>query len=626
MNFNESQKRAIAVCDGPAMVLAGAGSGKTTVITHRIRSLIEQHHVDPSAILVITFTKAAATEMKERFLQLIGQEKTKVTFGTFHAIFFMILKIAYHFDADNIIRENVKYNLMRELVHRYHLDARDENELCANLISEISLVKNTRIDIRYFYSKSCGESVFRDIFRDYHQYLQNNRLIDFDDMLTYTYDLFEQRKDILALWQQKYQYILIDEFQDINQIQFDIIKMMAQPQNNLFVVGDDDQSIYRFRGSKPEIMLRFPETYPDTVQILLDTNYRCDKQITDRAMKLISHNKVRFDKAVHSSRPAHPDAFRIHYFDSQEKQNQSITDWMREAMEKNESLDDYAILFRTNTGPRLLMEQFLNHNIEFRVRDQIPNLYDHWAVKDIRTYIRMAAGSRERADFYQVMNKPLRYLSRDSLRESQVAFDVWEAYYRDKPWMQERIYKLRQDLNLIAKMNPYAAINYIRKGIGYDEYLIEFAQEHDITKEELLAVLDEFQSVAKGYQTFEQLNNHIVAAQEALYEMNRGSKKVNAVTFSTLHSAKGLEFKHVILIDVNEGVMPYKKALLDEEIEEERRLFYVGMTRAMDSLHICSVKSTHSDLVKSPSCFGIGNCSRRIIVLLNYILQSQNSR
>ena len=599
MNFNESQKRAIAVCDGPAMVLAGAGSGKTTVITHRIRSLIEQHHVDPSAILVITFTKAAATEMKERFLQLIGQEKTKVTFGTFHAIFFMILKIAYHFDADNIIRENVKYNLMRELVHRYHLDARDENELCANLISEISLVKNTRIDIRYFYSKSCGESVFRDIFRDYHQYLQNNRLIDFDDMLTYTYDLFEQRKDILALWQQKYQYILIDEFQDINQIQFDIIKMMAQPQNNLFVVGDDDQSIYRFRGSKPEIMLRFPETYPDTVQILLDTNYRCDKQITDRAMKLISHNKVRFDKAVHSSRPAHPDAFRIHYFDSQEKQNQSITDWMREAMEKNESLDDYAILFRTNTGPRLLMEQFLNHNIEFRVRDQIPNLYDHWAVKDIRTYIRMAAGSRERADFYQVMNKPLRYLSRDSLRESQVTFDVWEAYYRDKPWMQERIYKLRQDLNLIAKMNPYAAINYIRKGIGYDEYLIEFAQEHDITKEELLAVLDEFQSVAKGYQTFEQLNNHIVAAQEALYEMNRGSKKVNAVTFSTLHSAKGLEFKHVILIDVNEGVMPYKKALLDEEIEEERRLFYVGMTRAMDSLHICSVKSTHSDLMVS---------------------------
>ncbi|MCR5677088.1 MAG: ATP-dependent helicase [Agathobacter sp.] len=599
MNFNESQKRAIAVCDGPAMVLAGAGSGKTTVITHRIRSLIEQHHVDPSAILVITFTKAAATEMKERFLQLIGQEKTKVTFGTFHAIFFMILKIAYHFDADNIIRENVKYNLMRELVHRYHLDARDENELCANLISEISLVKNTRIDIRYYYSKACGESVFRDIFRDYHQYLQNNRLIDFDDMLIYTYDLFEQRKDILALWQQKYQYILIDEFQDINQIQFDIIKMMAQPQNNLFVVGDDDQSIYRFRGSKPEIMLRFPETYPDTVQILLDTNYRCDKQITDRAMKLISHNKVRFDKAVHSSRPAYPDAFRIHYFDSQEKQNQSITDWMREAMEKNESLDDYAILFRTNTGPRLLMEQFLNHNIEFRVRDQIPNLYDHWAVKDIRTYIRMAAGSRERADFYQVMNKPLRYLSRDSLRESQVAFDVWEAYYRDKPWMQERIYKLRQDLNLIAKMNPYAAINYIRKGIGYDEYLIEFAQEHDITKEELLAVLDEFQSVAKGYQTFEQLNNHIVSAQEALYEMNRGSKKVNAVTFSTLHSAKGLEFKHVILIDVNEGVMPYKKALLDEEIEEERRLFYVGMTRAMDSLHICSVKSTHSDLMVS---------------------------
>lgn len=593
MNFNESQLRAIAVCDGPAMVLAGAGSGKTTVITHRIQSLIEQHHVDPSNILVITFTKAAATEMKERFLDLMGLEKSRVTFGTFHAIFFMVLKIAYHFDASNIITESQKYNLLRELVHKYRLDARDENDLCSNLNSEISGIKNSRLDIQHFYSKVCSASIFRDIYRDYNRYLADNRLIDFDDMLTYTLELFEQRPDILAIWQKKYKYILIDEFQDINQIQFDIIRLMALPENNLFVVGDDDQSIYRFRGSKPEIMLRFKDIYPDTKEILLNRNYRCNKKICDKAMKLISHNRVRFEKVVTAERPEE-DSFRIMYFDSEEQENTKIAELIREAYENGESLDDYAVLFRTNTGPRLLMEEFLNKNIEFRCKDQIPNLYEHWTVRDVRTYIRLAVGSRERSEVYKIMNRPLRYLSRDSLPERQVAFDVWEAYYNDKPWVQERIFKLEQDLRLIAQMSPYAAINYIRKGVGYDEYLIEFAEEHDLTKEELLSVLDEFQNAAKGYKTFAEFNDHIKNTEEALQEMQKKSNtKVNAVTFSTLHSAKGLEYKNVFIIDVNEGNIPYKKAMLDEEIEEERRLMYVGMTRAKDNLYLCSVKSTH---------------------------------
>ncbi|MBE5891335.1 MAG: ATP-dependent helicase [Lachnospiraceae bacterium] len=593
MNFNESQLRAIAVCDGPAMVLAGAGSGKTTVITHRIQALIEQHHVDPSNILVITFTKAAATEMKERFLDLMGLEKSRVTFGTFHAIFFMVLKIAYHFDASNIITESQKYNLLRELVHKYRLDARDENDLCSNLNSEISGIKNSRLDIQHFYSKVCSASIFRDIYRDYNRYLADNRLIDFDDMLTYTLELFEQRPDILAIWQKKYKYILIDEFQDINQIQFDIIRLMALPENNLFVVGDDDQSIYRFRGSKPEIMLRFKDIYPDTKEILLNRNYRCNKKICDKAMKLISHNRVRFEKVVTAERPEE-DSFRIMYFDSEEQENTKIAELIREAYENGDSLDDYAVLFRTNTGPRLLMEEFLNKNIEFRCKDQIPNLYEHWTVRDVRTYIRLAVGSRERSEVYKIMNRPLRYLSRDSLPERQVAFDVWEAYYNDKPWVQERIFKLEQDLRLIAQMSPYAAINYIRKGVGYDEYLIDFAEEHDLTKEELLSVLDEFQNAAKGYKTFAEFNDHIKNTEEALQEMQKKSNtKVNAVTFSTLHSAKGLEYKNVFIIDVNEGNIPYKKAILDEEIEEERRLMYVGMTRAKDNLYLCSVKSTH---------------------------------
>lgn len=594
MNLNDSQKRAIAFGDGPAMILASAGSGKTTVITHRIRSLIQNYNVNPSNILVITFTKAAASEMKERFLELMNENSTRVTFGTFHAIFFMVLKYAYHFDSKNILSEDVKYEMLRELIHKYRLDVRDENDVAASLATDISYIKNSRIDINHFYSSVCAETVFRDIYKEYNAYLNHNRLIDFDDMLLYTLELFEQRIDILKLWQDKYQYILIDEFQDINQIQFDIIKLMAEPQNNLFVVGDDDQSIYRFRGSRPEIMLRFPEVYPGTEQIILDTNYRCNSEICKQALKLISNNKIRFDKKVNTVKH-NEKSFQIIYFNNEEEENKWISSFIKQENEKGTPLSDFAVLFRTNTGPRLLMEQFINQNILFQTRDRIPNLYDHWTVKDVRTYIKIAAGCRDRSEFYKIMNKPVRYLSRDSLPERQVAFDEWEKLYEEKPWVLERIYKLEQDLKHIAKMTPYAAINFIRKGVGYDEYISLFAEEHDLQKEELYAVLDEFQNAAKGFKTFVEFNDHIKKSEEMIKELNVGKKHVeNAVSFSTLHSAKGLEYKTVFIIDVNEGNIPYKKALLDEEIEEERRLLYVGMTRAKEKLFLCSINDSHN--------------------------------
>ena len=260
MNYNKSQQQAIRHKDGPMLVLAGPGSGKTAVITQRTKQLIEYENIDPSNILVITFTRAAAQEMKQRFLALTGEERTKVTFGTFHAIFFMVLKLAYHFDSGNIISEEQRYQFMREIL------------------------------LEHFYSSSCGEEIFRKIYREYDERLKRNRLIDFDDMLTYTYDLFSQRKDILSAWQKKYRYILIDEFQDINLIQWKIMCMLAAPENNLFVVGDDDQSIYRFRGSKPEIMLGFQKIYPQAKIVNLEVNYRCEPPIVEAAMRLIAHN------------------------------------------------------------------------------------------------------------------------------------------------------------------------------------------------------------------------------------------------------------------------------------------------------------------------------------------------
>ena len=622
-NFNEAQSLAIKHVDGPMLVIAGPGSGKTATLVERVKNLVLEHGVNPSNILVITFTKAAANEMKQRFEKEIELEMKhtrsanagRVSFGTFHAIFFMVLKLAYQYESSNIVSEEVKYQAIRELVHKHNLDFRDENELISGILGEISQIKNTRIPLEHFYSAQCGETIFRDIYKAYENYLRRNRLLDFDDMLTMTYELFCKRPDILSAWQKKYKYILVDEFQDINQIQYDIVKQLAAPENNLFMVGDDDQSIYRFRGSKPEIMLHVPKDFPDLKQIQLDVNYRCHPDIVASSLKLIGNNNERFPKRVISVHQT-----MEHVLDIKENEKKTsvvecitlnnskeeiafILKRIEEQVNAGLSLSDIAILFRTNTQPRFLMEQLMAYNIDFKTRDQIPNLYEHWIAKDIRAYMDIARGSRKRSDFLMILNKPKRYIGRDSLSESQVAFDEWEKLYDEQPWIAERIEKLHYDIKMLEKMSPYAAINYIRHGIGYDEYITEYAEYRNISKEDLFDVLEELQASAKGYKNYDAWELHMKEYADELKEKaKQKNESPNAVTLSTLHSAKGLEFKSVFIIDANEGSMPYKKAVLDKDVEEERRLFYVGMTRAMEKLTICSVKELRGKVVE-PSRF-----------------------
>lgn len=595
MTFSEAQKIAIQHKDGPMLVLAGPGSGKTATLVERTKNLITEYGVSPSNILVITFTKAAANEMKKRFLSEIGAENTKVTFGTFHSIFFMVLKLAYNYNTSNIITDEIKYQAMRELINRYGLEYRDENELMTGILAEISMIKNSRIPLEYFYSTQCGEDVFRKIYKDYESFLRKHRLIDFDDMLTLTYELFKERPDILSAWQKKYLYILVDEFQDINQIQYDIVRMMAAPQNNLFIVGDDDQSIYRFRGSKPEIMLHVPKDYPDVRKVTLDINYRCQREVVEVSQKLILHNKERFAKHISAWKDEKTEVVRFALFNSQREEFLFLIKEIEARLQKGYALSDIAILFRTNIQPRFLMEQLMAYNVDFKTRDQIPNLYDHWIAKDIRAYINIARGSRERKDFLMILNKPTRYISRDSLCEKQVDFEEWEKLYEEQPWIAERIEKLHYDIKMLEKMSPYAAINYIRHGIGYEDYLVEYAQYRNLNKEDLFDILDELQASAKGFKNYEAWELHIKEYTQELRERaKKRQENPNAVTLATMHSAKGLEFRSVFIIDANQGVMPYKKAVLEKDIEEERRLFYVGMTRAMEDLTICAVKELHN--------------------------------
>lgn len=592
MSFNTSQKRAVGHGTGPMMVLAGPGSGKTLVITERTKHLIVNQGIDPSKILVITFTKAAATEMKERFYRLMGGRKYPVTFGTFHAVFFAVLKHAYGFHAGNIIKEEQRYQLMREIITRMRLEYEDEAEFIGEMLGEISMVKNAGIPLEHYYPKSCGKEIFEQIYQSYDGRMKQNRLIDFDDMLVYCYELFTQRRDILAGWQRKYQYILIDEFQDINKIQFDIIRMLAQPENNLFIVGDDDQSIYRFRGAKPEIMLGFEQSYPDAERILLDVNYRSGKEIVEAALRLIDHNEARFPKQIQAHRER---AEGVHYrvYENQQEEGKAIVEQILAECKKGRSYNDCAVLFRTNTQPRILMEQLMAYNIPFRTRDNIPNLYEHWITRDILTYIRLALGSRARKDFLQIMNRPKRYITRESLEEETVAFDVWADYFYEirQHWVAERIEQLEADLRVISRISPFAAINYIRMGIGYEEYLKEYAQYRRISEDNLLEVLDELQDASKEFKDYDAWFAHMEEYTKELQKQKRQQEEMaECVSLATFHSAKGLEYPVVWLMDVNEEIMPYKKAVLEADQQEERRMFYVGITRAREAVYINSVK------------------------------------
>lgn len=590
-NLNEAQMQAVMHQRGPMLALAGPGSGKTLVITRRIEYLIKNVKTDPSNILVITFTKAAANEMKERFLSLMPMEGKRVTFGTFHAVFFMILKHAYHYEASHIIREEERMRLMQELLHSIESDYGNEAEFASNLLAEISFVKNGRIEPVNYYPIHCGKETFEYIYKEYHRILKRYRKIDFDDMLVYTYELFAERKDILLAWQKKYRYILVDEFQDVNQIQYDIVKMLAKREKNLFVVGDDDQSVYRFRGARPEIMFHVTKDYPDVKIVNLSYNYRCPKDIVDFASRIIAHNKERFQKNILAVKEK-DNAITMELCKTQREEYAKVVERIRSQMEP---YNHTAVLFRTNTQARMLMEQLMEYNIPFTARDSVPNLYEHWIAKDLFAYIRIAQGSRKRKDFLMIINRPRRYISRESLEEEPVEFSRWQAFYSLQPWIEERIEKLHEDLKMMKNMRPFAAVNYIRKAVGYDAFLKEYAEERGIEEESLFEVIDALQESSASYSSFAEWFLHIERYKEELkeaYEKKRN--ETDAVTLATFHSAKGLEFDFVHIIDVNEGIMPYKKAVLPADLEEERRMFYVGVTRAREELHLYAAEKIGS--------------------------------
>ncbi|MGI6011688.1 MAG: ATP-dependent helicase [Ruminococcus sp.] len=584
MNLNQEQKKAVRHQKGPMLVLAGPGSGKTAVITARTAYLIEKCNVAPSSILVVTFTRAAAGEMKERFLSRSGKKYTQVQFGTFHGIFYGILKQAYGLNSGNIIGEGDRKKLLAHLLADSGMDVEDEKETLDFLGQEISMVKTEQISLEHFYSGSCPEEVFREIYRSYQKELGKKRLLDFDDLMVCCYELFVKRPDILKKWQERFRYILVDEFQDVNLLQYKIVRMLASPEDNFFAVGDDDQSIYRFRGAKPEIMFSFQKDYPGGEQVILRKNYRCTKAIVNCSQRLIRENGKRFEKKLETDNEQ-GEAVEIHPFSDEEAQNLYLVQSLQEKIKEGCRPEEMAVLFRTNTESRQTVSRLMEYNIPFVMRDSLPNLYEHWIARQILAYLRLSKGGRQRSDFLMIMNKPNRYISREALYESKVSFESLYQFYEEKEWMCERIEKLEEDLKRMGRMAPFAAINYLCCGMEYREYIIEYARKRKIREEELLEILDEIQESSRNFRTFEEWCAHI-QEYTLMLQRQKNSRDAAGVVLSTLHGAKGLEYDHVYILNVNEGIIPYHKAVLEEELEEERRLLYVGMTRARKSLHL----------------------------------------
>lgn len=591
MSLNEAQKAAVTHFRGPCLVLAGPGSGKTLTIAKRIEYLVKVYKVRPEEILVITFTKYAANEMRKRFYKIMQSDQVPVNFGTFHSVYYWILKWAYGLGQGSLLADQEKFQLLRRIVEEQEGEdtgeIRDE-EYFRGLAEEIGNVKNHRKKIETYESIHYGKEKFRNIYCRYEEEKKERKKIDFEDMLLLCLRLFEEQKDILRKWQEKFRYILIDEFQDINQVQYDVIRLLADREKNLFVVGDDDQSVYGFRGAKPGIMLEFKKDYPEAKQLLLDVNYRSSAHIVNGALRVISRNKKRYEKKIRADKG--PDK-TVHIQEVRDpvEESEYILEKIRETVKEGVSMEEIAVLSRTAMDFRTLTETLHRHQIPFWMREKIYNLYDHFTAQDMISYLRLSQREYKKAFFLRIANRPNRYIGRDSMSDGKVSYESLRRFYCDKRWMLDRIDQLEWDMEMLRGKSPYAAIQYIRKSIGYDEFLREYSQYQRMDYTQAKETLDKIQEASRGYASIGEWLEHIEEYGNMLSEkarVQRNREEMEGIALHTMHGAKGLEYDTVFILGANEGTIPYKKAGTPEEIEEERRLFYVAMTRAKRQLMI----------------------------------------
>lgn len=631
--LNEEQRHAVTTTQGPLLVLAGAGSGKTRVITYRILYLINEKHVSPRHILGITFTNKASNEMQERINKLANKPIKGLTISTFHSFGVRILKKHIHHlgykPNFNIYDENDKKNLIKSILNEMHLDSLEFN---LNVISkQISLAKNMHLFLKYFDQLQNEEYkiIVKDIYKRYEENLKHCNSLDFDDLIILPITLLKKFPEIQKEYQKQYQYILVDEYQDTNNIQYQFIKKLLNPQNNICVVGDDDQAIYGFRGSSIEHILRFEKDFPNTIVITLTKNYRSSKNILLAAGSIIKNNTQRHIKSINPTKKL-GEKILIRETDDEMKEAEFVINKMND-LHYNHKIQwkEMAILYRTNFQSRPFEEVLRFKNIPYKIIGGI-EFYDRKEIKDILAYLKVIANEKDELSLLRILNYPKRGIGDKTIYElNQYSMKNKLSLYETLAQI-DKIDSIKSTLkniinNFVDVINRYKKEFFHTKKpmykIAYD--LVEEIQYEDELKnesDEMLAVkrkmynISELISSIRNYEEsaketdekpnlYNYLNKISLLTREE--ETNNGEE--NKVSLMTLHLSKGLEFQTVFIVGMENDLLPHLKTLEEgNSIEEERRLFYVGMTRAKENLIITYAKNRKkfgTPLDKEPSQF-----------------------
>lgn len=595
LHFDENQLKAITHVDGPLLVAAGPGSGKTSVITARTSYLIHEVNINPSNILVITFTRAAANEMKKRFLNLPGinyNYSKQVDFGTFHSIFYKI--ICNYYGRYLPILEPLKANGCVKRILK-SLNIPHDDDTIQNTLNDISLARTAAEGSVEFKPKNLSNSMFGIILSRYEKYKRDNKLIDFDDMLIICKKIFESDSNYLNSCRKKYRYILVDEFQDTCRLEFDIIKLLSSPLNNICVVGDDDQAIYGFRGTMPDCLLDFRKFYDSCASVILNINYRSTGEIVLLSKKIICHNDKRVQKELTTFRHT---GEKPHFITPSDEEYEAdfVCQTIQNMVSTGAPYSSFAVLYRTNIQSRAVVDELINKKIPFNVRDGLKNFFGHWICKDITCYLRLAVNRCDKSSFVQIVNRPFRRIKNEIIHRtlshadtSLLDYIIFENSGLKRSQLDE-VKKLFRDLDMIKNAAPFTAVEYIRKSVHYDDYIRKYCIEQNISCEEFFSILDEYSTASSKFETIRNFLSHIDEITSKLKDCGDDNKHTyDCVTLSTIHSAKGLEFGCVFLIGCTECFMPHSRSLeTGDGIQEERRLFYVAVTRAKDIIYISS--------------------------------------
>ena len=608
--LNEQQKKGVFTTEGPVLLLAGAGSGKTRVLTHRIAYLIDELGINAWNIMAITFTNKAAGEMKERVENLVGMGSDSIWVTTFHSTCVRILRrYADRLGYDNnftIYDTDDQKSVMKDICKRLQIDTKTLKERA--ILSAISSAKDELISPREYEVSAMGDFRKQKIaqaYREYQETLKKSNAMDFDDLIMKTVELFKNDQEVLGSYQKRFKYIMVDEYQDTNTAQFELIRLLADAHHNLCVVGDDDQSIYKFRGANIRNILDFEKVYPEAEIIRLEQNYRSTQNVLDAANAVIRNNKGRKDKTLWTDRG---EGNRIHFrqFENAYEEAEFVADDV--AHKKREGIADYgdcAVLFRTNAQARLLEERFIVEGIPYDVVGGT-NFYARREIKDLLAYLKTIDNGRDDLAVKRIINIPKRGIGAATIARVQDYADMREISFYDALRQADEIVelgksaaKLKPFVTMIqsfrSKLEYYGLEDLIKDVIETTGYVAELEASDEEDAESRIENIDELISKVVS---FEEMHDQPTLGEfleevALVADIDNVENDSNKVLLMTLHSAKGLEFPHVYLTGMEDGIFPsYMTIVADDpdEIEEERRLAYVGITRAKEDLTLCYAK------------------------------------